>query len=242
MENSKSAIALALSKAQAEFIQPEKNKTVTVYPKNGGKPYSFDYADYNAIVEAVRGPLTKNGIAFTHLLEFRGEASAQLILVTKLIHGESGQELESVWPITDSSDAKEVGGDMTYGKRYSLSAITGCVADDDTDAPGEKPEAFQDRKPGYAPSFQEHDLPIDTKPPSKTNPIKIGPGAAASKAAEAGKNWSAFWAGCRDLGWTSEEVHAKAFEEYAVSTLTALAPQQLSALKEFIKMNPKVQS
>lgn len=167
----KTSLASALAKAQAKFVQPEKNKTVTVQPKkrqDGSWPekYTFDYADYNAIVEAVRGPLSANGVAFTHVVELRGD---RLLLVTKLIHGESGESIESIWPLTNSSDPKEVGGDMTYGKRYSLSAITGCVADDDADAPGPAPESFKDRKPSSAPVNPNK---VGAPKASATSPIK----------------------------------------------------------------------
>ncbi len=166
-----SEIAGALAKAQAAFVQPKKTKTVHVRPKEKA-PYSFNYADYADIVDAVRGPLAQNNLAFTHLLEFRGE---RLLLVTKLIHGVSGQELESVWPMTSSSDPKEVGGDMTYGKRYSLSAITGCVADDDLDSDPKNTTGYTDRKPAAG-----------TKPPAQnapkaSNPIKVGGAPAETK-------------------------------------------------------------
>ena len=136
-------IAGALAKAQAKFVQPEKNKTVTVRPKDGKQPYSFDYADYNAIVEAVRGPLSENEICFTHYVTLTERGT---VLVTRLIHS-SGQFLECLWPMGGSNEPKEIGGDITYGKRYCLSALTGCVADDDADADIANTTEFKDRKP-----------------------------------------------------------------------------------------------
>jgi hypothetical protein len=127
---SRSKIAAALAMAQAVMKPPHKNKTVDVKGQNGQKLYSFDYADYGAIVEAVKGPLSGNDIAWTHLIETFGTG---FHLVTKLIHS-SGQELICRYPLPSTLDAKAFGGAMTYGKRYSLSALTGCVAEEDLDA------------------------------------------------------------------------------------------------------------
>lgn len=135
-------IAEALSKAQAEMVQPEKNKTVEVKNQAGTSVlYTFDYADYNAIVEAVRGPLSKFGIAFTHLVDI---VDRELVLVTRLIHS-SGEFLESLYPLPSSRNPKDLGGAITYGKRYCLSAITGCVADDDLDSEPANVSSFKDR-------------------------------------------------------------------------------------------------
>lgn len=147
-DRSVAKIAEALAKAQAKITQPHKNKTVTVKDRDGKRLYDFEYADYNAIVEAVRIPLSENGICFTHLIE---RAGAGLVLVTRLIHS-SGEFLESLYPLPGSSDPKALGGAVTYGKRYCLSAITGCVADDDTDGaetttPGKTTTDFKDRDP-----------------------------------------------------------------------------------------------
>lgn len=134
-------IAGALAKAQGKIEPPQKNKTVKVRTKTG-QEYTFDYADYAAIVAAVKGPLTENGIAWTHLIERAGNG---FILVTKLIHS-SGEELEAIYPLPATYEPKDFGGAMTYGKRYCLSALTGCSADDDLDADPENTTDFKDRK------------------------------------------------------------------------------------------------
>jgi hypothetical protein len=134
-------IADALAKAQAKIDPPQRNKTVKVRTKTG-QEYTFDYADYAAIVAAVKGPLSENGIAWTHLIEKAGNG---FILVTKLIHS-SGEELEAIYPLPATYEPKDFGGAMTYGKRYCLSALTGCSADDDLDADPENTTDFKDRK------------------------------------------------------------------------------------------------
>lgn len=174
-------IAGALAKAQAKFVQPTKNKTVTVQPKqrqNGTWPekYTFVYADYNAIVEAVRGPLSENGLSFTHLVE---RHEGRLELWTILMHEGSGEYLECLWPLDADGEAKDVGGDMTYGKRYSLSAITGCVADDDADADPKRTEQFGDRPRAPDP---EPDVDMRRPGPAGGPKPKAGPIAAPGAA------------------------------------------------------------
>lgn len=139
-------ISDALAKAQLEIKHPEKNKTVKVRTKSG-QEYTFDYADYSAIVESLREPLSKNGISFCHYLE---ERSGKIVLVTRLNHS-SGEFFESIFPMPQVSDPKDFGAAMTYGKRYCLSGLTGCVADDDADAEPEQVTEFKDRKPIPAP-------------------------------------------------------------------------------------------
>jgi hypothetical protein len=133
-------IAGALAKAQAKIEPPQRNKTVKVRTKTG-QEYTFDYADYAAIVASVKGPLSENGIAWTHLIERAGNG---FILVTKLIHS-SGEELEAIYPLPATYEPKDFGGAMTYGKRYCLSALTGCAADDDLDADPENTTEFSDK-------------------------------------------------------------------------------------------------
>jgi len=134
-------IALALSKAQGAIKSPEKNKTVVVKTTNGSS-YTFDYADLGAITDAIKGPLSANGLAFTHLIETDEDGA---FLSTYLIHS-SGQWLGTKYPLPSSADAKVLGGALTYGKRYSLSALIGVCADDDADAEPENVTEFRDKK------------------------------------------------------------------------------------------------
>lgn len=143
-------LASALAKAQAGIKKPEKNKTVTVRTKAGGT-YTFDYADLGAITDAIRHPLATNGLSYAHLID-RDEKATWL--VTVLMHS-SGQFLTTRYPLPANPDPKEFGGAITYGKRYSLSALTGCVADDDADADPANTTEFKDRKPKQPESKME---------------------------------------------------------------------------------------
>lgn len=123
------ALAEALAKAQGEFVNPSRNREVTVRTKTGGS-YKFSYATFDAILDVIRKPLANNGLSFV-----QGVSEGKL--VTTLMHA-SGQWLETVTPILvkqDGNDANQaLGSAITYAKRYALTAILGVAADEDDDA------------------------------------------------------------------------------------------------------------
>lgn len=212
-------IAEALSKAQAEVVQPEKNKTVEVQTKSGHK-YKFDYADYSAIVESVRIPLSKNGIAFTHLIETDDRGA--LVLFTRLIHS-SGEYLESAYPLPRSTDPKELGGAITYGKRYCLSAITGCVADDDADAEPKNVTNLKDKEPKKTPPPPaQKPQPQAPEAPPKT-PI-VTPSQLARLFAIANKN-----------GWTNEQIKIFMERYYGIGSTKDLSRGQYDELVDIVQ-------
>lgn len=214
-------IAEALAKAQSEIQQPQKNKTVTV-KKDGVVLYTHDYADYNAIVEAIRGPLSKNGIAFVHLLTTEARA---LVLKTQLIHS-SGQILESVYPLPSSTDPKVIGGAITYGKRYCLSAITGCVADDDVDSDPANVSSFQDRKAGSA-------APAGPAPKGATpSPVKPKDASPWSPSTD---QLGRLFAIAGDKGWTNDQVKMYIEHAFKIGSTKALTRDQYDFLISVIE-------
>ena len=80
-------IATALAKAQAQVKNPTKNREVEVFSKRTQRTYKFKYATLDGVIDALRKPLTDNGLWFTQALE-SGEGKYRL--VTSLIHA-SGQ-------------------------------------------------------------------------------------------------------------------------------------------------------
>jgi len=122
----------AFAKAQGAFVQPEMNRTAEV-KKEGRLLYTTHYADLNAIVEAIRKALSENELSFTQAILPRGNG---WVLVLTLRHS-SGEETESVMPLTFGSlTAQQIGSQLTYLKRYQVSAFFGIAADADDDANG----------------------------------------------------------------------------------------------------------
>lgn len=121
----------ALAKAQGEFIQPEKNKSVEV-KKEGRTLYTTKYADLKNVIESFRQQLSKNGLSFTQktILGSKG-----WILLLTLRHS-SGEYDETGMPINLEGPPQQVGSQLTYLKRYQAAAYFGIAADDDDDANG----------------------------------------------------------------------------------------------------------
>ena len=134
-------IAAALAKAQAGFKNPPRNKEVKVNSQRGA--YSFKYATLDAILDAVRKPLSDAGLC---VVQIPGKES----LETRLIH-DSGECLSSRIPLFVSQQgAQAYGSALTYARRYALAAMLGIAADEDDDgnaADGNQIEQSREIKP-----------------------------------------------------------------------------------------------
>lgn len=143
-------IAEALAKAQGAIENPKRDREVTVSTKTGGS-YKFSYATLGAVQDAIRKPLSENGISYTHTLIERG---ARYRLVTRLMHS-SGQWIESETPLFVTEQSNQAfGSALTYMKRYALCAMVGVAADEDDDgnaADGNSAEK-RDRQPPARPT------------------------------------------------------------------------------------------
>lgn len=117
-------LAAALAKAQMQFAPVKRDKTVTVQTKTGGS-YSFAYAPLDTILEAVRGPLSANGLAMVQMLDDGA-------LVTSLIH-DSGAILSGRVDLPPTADIQGLGSAITYLRRYAIQALLGIAAEDDDD-------------------------------------------------------------------------------------------------------------
>ncbi len=118
-------LAAALSKSQGEFPQIRKSRTAKIPMKAGGY-YQFKYADLAEIFEAVLPTLSKNGLALSQNTEMRTEG---LLLETMLMHS-SGEWISSDYPLKLHEKAQEMGGEITYARRYTVTAVLGVQADD----------------------------------------------------------------------------------------------------------------
>lgn len=87
------------------------------------------YANLEAIWEAVREPLTENGLSVVQLPS-PGEAG-KLKMRTRLLH-KSGEWIESEIEMPlGKQDPQGYGSALTYARRYGLAAMLGIVQEDD---------------------------------------------------------------------------------------------------------------
>jgi len=122
---------LALAKAQGQIGDIPRNRTVTVQPKSGGQAYHFKYATLSAIIDAIKKPLSDNGLAYTQIITHDADGGFY-VLTTTLYHG--NQFLSSKVPlIAEGGTNQQFGSALTYMKRYALAALLGIAADEDDD-------------------------------------------------------------------------------------------------------------
>lgn len=98
--------------------------------------YKSKYADLQSIWEAIRDPLTKNGLSISQLTDTNG---AELYLETILLH-KSGQWVSGRIPVLmKERSAQAMGSAITYARRYALAAIVGIYQEDDDGDAATKP-------------------------------------------------------------------------------------------------------
>lgn len=132
-------LSAALSKAQAEFPAIPKSRIVDFIPKDGRR-VKYNYADLSDVIEAIKGPLAKNGLSHSEQLVM---IENRVVLFTRLLHS-SGQWILSTYPVTLGSKPQESGSAITYARRYTLSSLLGIQAEEDND--GESAPPLQQSK------------------------------------------------------------------------------------------------
>jgi ribosomal protein L37AE/L43A len=125
-------LASALAKAAANFPPIERNCTAKVQTKSGGQ-YSYDYADLDAVLSAVRKPLAEQGLTISHdCVVVRGQDGSLLGVETTatLLHAsdewrEGSPLFLPAEPDSRTPPAQQIGGLATYGKRYTTQDLLG---------------------------------------------------------------------------------------------------------------------
>lgn len=124
-----SKLADALAKAQGEFAQVTRDKTVTVTMKSGGK-YTFSYAPLESILHAVAPALSKHGLALTQAMV----VIANKDYVETTLRHSSGQSISNSIPLFVRDDGPQAyGSALTYARRYGVTLLLCISADDDDD-------------------------------------------------------------------------------------------------------------
>lgn len=128
----------ALAAAQAEYPEIPKRRTAKVKTKTqDGRwvEYSYKYADLSDIMSALRPALTKHGLSILHRTDALDNGKVRL---TGILAHSSGQTVEAHMDMSAfPSEGKAVqtwGGNLTYARRYTLSALAGIASEDDDDA------------------------------------------------------------------------------------------------------------
>jgi len=150
-----SQLAAAYAKAQGQFRTPSLNRTAVIKNAAGQFLYETHYADIQECIDCIKKPLSDNGLSFTQTTQPVG---GQWFLILELLHA-SGESKRTLLPIDVNKPPQQLGGLLTYLKRYQISAFFGLAADFDDD--GNAAEGKGNAVEGKA---------KETKPQPKNNP------------------------------------------------------------------------
>lgn len=123
-------LAAALVAFQGSAPVIHKGRTALIPTKSGGS-YSYKYADLSDIWESIREPLKTNGLAVTQSLT--GGSTGFLGIRTTVWHTSGQCVSDTVELAINSRTPQEVGSQVTYFKRYALSALLGLSTEEDDD-------------------------------------------------------------------------------------------------------------
>lgn len=128
--------------------------------KDANNPaFRTKYATLQSVLETVEGPLWANGIFLVQ--RFASDQGGPL-LITELIHAESGQNISSTLPIVskDPTDPQKMGGAITYARRYSLLALLGLSPEDDDGNSAAQPRQQAPQRQSPAPRQTTQQRPV----------------------------------------------------------------------------------
>jgi len=109
-------LSKALCKCQSD-LKPVTKKAVNPF-------YGSKYADLSTVIEAVRRPLSDNGLSVVQFPVSNG--------VTTILLHTSGEWMRGFCPMPSLKEGPQArGSSISYARRYSLMSVLGLPADDD---------------------------------------------------------------------------------------------------------------
>lgn len=152
----------ALAAAQADLKPPKFDSSSTAF---GGRPYR--YASLASVVDAARTALAKHGIS---VMQPVSVVDGRLVVETVLAHVSGETWTSAPFAVPMAVKMQDIGGQITYARRYSLSAALAIAAEEDNDCDGEK-----------APQMPQEASAAPRRLPAPTSTEKALQGKAAAK-------------------------------------------------------------
>ena len=91
--------------------------------------FNSRYADLASVWDAIREPLTSNGLS---VIQMVGSNELEKTTLTTRVTHVSGEWIESTWQIpVGKQDPQGLGSAISYARRYALASAIGVVQDDD---------------------------------------------------------------------------------------------------------------
>lgn len=177
--------ALAVVQRDAPVIR--KTETANI---EGQKPFSYNFAGYVTVWDQVGGLMGDLGLVWSARpnLEVMDGGQTRFVVDYTLHHLPTGEELTGKYPVKGESP-QQMGGGITYARRYALVAILNLrVAEDDDDAvraeaqagmtPSQQAQAT--RAPRKAAAQKAPARPRQAPAPMDDRPVPKNPQAPAS--------------------------------------------------------------
>jgi hypothetical protein len=138
-----SALYFALGQARPKFTRIEKNKEVTITPRDKPK-YTFKYAELDESLTATIPALAEHGL--TVLQPYSGGAGHPDVVRTIIAHKDGGR-IVTITELPGWNDIKALGSHITYMRRYAYNALLCLAADSDADeGPSERESTGNDMR------------------------------------------------------------------------------------------------
>lgn len=140
-------------------------KTEAVKKAATNPAFKSKYADLSEVVEAVVPALNAAGIGVIQSPGYDGD----MVSVTTMLLHESGASMTGVLKLRPSkTDPQGVGSAVTYGRRYSLLAMTGAAPEDDDGNAASGPRQGQQQRairpvttPPYEPTLADRAAAVE---------------------------------------------------------------------------------
>lgn len=158
---------------------------------NTGK-YRYTYATLATTWNAIREPLTSNGLALIQGVQTEG---SQVVVTARLVHT-SGQWVETslALPLPRDPTPQAVGSAVSYGRRYTLQALVGvATSDDDGAEASRRPQEARGRAQGPQRTQDRPQGPQEPQGPPKRHP-------------QWERDRPRFMARISDLGWGYDQL------------------------------------
>lgn len=145
-------ILAALFAFQQEITTLPRTKTARVRLRDGGE-YEYKYADLDDTLEAIKPLLAKYHLVVVQATEVSAaNPGSSLMMVTEVIHVDTGEYLRSFMPFTVSDKPQTTGGLISYYRRYHLQVVLGLSTEDpDGNLEGKAAQALAETRNKYVP-------------------------------------------------------------------------------------------
>ncbi len=139
------SLAAALALFQTEIPEIRKSERATVRAEKDGKVtvYSYTYANLAGVTKIAMPLLGKYGLSFSAKPTLNPQG--KFVLAYVLRHSPSGETDEGEWPLPANGTPQQIGGHITYARRYALCAVTGIAPEEDDDDAAAASQQEQER-------------------------------------------------------------------------------------------------